>query len=370
MSSFNVTLREGNLLDSSAQTLVNTVNCVGIMGKGIAQAFKRRYPDMFEDYVRRCERREVRLGRPYPYQAQGRLIINFPTKDHWRSVSRLQDIVAGLEHLKENYQEWGVKSLAVPPLGCGNGQLDWEVVGPTLIGHLSEFDVPVELYVPHGVSPQLELLAHPSKVPPRRFVEPKWVAVAALLAQLERQPYHWPVGRVFFQKLVYFADAAGVPTGLTWERGSYGPYASDLKGAVARLQNNGLLVEQRRGRVIEVKIGPTYQNALEADRPTIQTWAPALRRTLDLAARLDTSRAEVAATVHFATKDLASRLDRKPTITDVIGEVEHWKIRRKPPLQRSDILTAVLTLATQGWIDVKADGIDELPDDYAWDMTA
>lgn len=354
-SSSWVTLTSGNLLASSAQTLVNTVNCVGVMGKGIALAFKRKYPEMFEDYVRRCDRDEVRLGQPYIYDVGNRKILNFPTKDHWRAVSRLEDIVEGLEYLKKHYREWGIQSLAVPPLGCGNGQLDWEVVGPTLYRHLSEFDVPVELYTPHGVSPQLELLTLPEQPAPKRFVEPEWVALVAVLAELEREPYHWPVGRIFLQKIAYFADQAGLPTGLHWERGSFGPYTPGLKGVVARLQNNGLLDERRRGQMIEVRVGATYRDALETHRGMIQEWRVPLRRALDLVARLDTHRAEVAATVHFVASELAAQREEAPSVSEVVEAVEEWKVRRKPPIHRDEVLAAVLTLATQGWINVIAD---------------
>src|SRR4051794_15581386 len=144
-------VKVGNLLDSSAQTLVNTVNCVGVMGKGIAFAFKERFPGMYKDYVRRCERREVRLGRPYLFkQLFGHWVLNFPTKDHWRAVSKLDDIVLGLEYIKKNYKEWGITSVAVPPLGCGHGQLDWNVVGPTLYRYLDTLEIPVEMYAPLG----------------------------------------------------------------------------------------------------------------------------------------------------------------------------------------------------------------------------
>jgi len=98
-SSYVVRIMEGDLLKSGAQTLVNTVNTVGVMGKGVALAFKRRYPDMFRDYVRRCDGGQVKLGRPYVYAAADHLIVNFPTKAHWRAVSRLDDIVAGLNFL-------------------------------------------------------------------------------------------------------------------------------------------------------------------------------------------------------------------------------------------------------------------------------
>lgn len=143
----------GDMFESKAQTLVNTVNCVGIMGKGVALEFKKRFPDMFEDYVKRCAVRQVRLGRPYLFKRPMRpWILNFPTKNHWRSVSHLEDIVEGLHYLQRRYQEWGITSLAVPPLGCGNGQLERRVVGPTLHRHLKALEIPVELYAPFGTT--------------------------------------------------------------------------------------------------------------------------------------------------------------------------------------------------------------------------
>ena len=178
----------GDLFTSEAQTLVNTVNCVGIMGKGVALEFKKRYPEMFEDYVARCARKEVRLGEPYVFRGLfPPHVLNFPTKGHWRSLSRLSDIVAGLEYLDHHYNEWGIESLAVPPLGCGNGGLEWRVVGPTLYRHLSKLDIPIDLYAPQGTpAEQLELaflaadptgavLSAESKE--RSRINPAWVAL-------------------------------------------------------------------------------------------------------------------------------------------------------------------------------------------------
>ncbi|MDI6889399.1 MAG: macro domain-containing protein, partial [Thermodesulfovibrionales bacterium] len=116
----------GDLFESECQTLVNTVNIVGIMGTGVALAFKKRFSDMFEDYVKRCNEGRVKLGEPYLYK---RLvppwILNFPTKKRWRSVSNLSDIIRGLKYLEQHYKEWGITSIALPPLGCGHGQLEW-----------------------------------------------------------------------------------------------------------------------------------------------------------------------------------------------------------------------------------------------------
>jgi O-acetyl-ADP-ribose deacetylase (regulator of RNase III) len=148
-----------NLFESEAQTFVNAVNCVGVMGKGIALEFKKRFPEMYQDYAKRCERGEVRLGKPYLYKTLlPPWILNFPTKDHWRSLSNLDSIVEGLKYLLEHYQEWEITSFAIPALGAGQGQLDWRIVGPTLYRHLDQMQIPVELYAPYG-TPHEELQA-------------------------------------------------------------------------------------------------------------------------------------------------------------------------------------------------------------------
>ena len=153
----NVRVLIGDIFKSPAQTWVNTVNTVGVMGKGIALGFKQRFPEMYRDYVIRCERGEVELGRPYLYRSLvSPWILNFPTKGHWRSASRLSDIIAGLQYLQSHYREWEIESLAVPPLGAGEGQLEWRIVGRTLYQYLLQLSIPVELYAPFG-TPMLEL---------------------------------------------------------------------------------------------------------------------------------------------------------------------------------------------------------------------
>jgi O-acetyl-ADP-ribose deacetylase (regulator of RNase III) len=145
----DVVLVEGDILTSQSQAITNAVNCVGIMGKGVALAFKRKYPEMYVLYAARCARNEVQLGRPYPYFARdGHVIINFPTKAHWRSPSRLGDIERGLAFLRDHLKEWDVGSIALPALGCGSGHLDWSDVAPVMLQYARQFPVPVELYAP------------------------------------------------------------------------------------------------------------------------------------------------------------------------------------------------------------------------------
>ena len=146
----SITICKGDLLRSRMQTLVNTVNCVGVMGKGIALAFKRQYPAMFQEYRAKCTRKEVTLGVSYCFRlVNGKIIVNFPTKGHWRENSKLAEVEAGLQHLLANYRQWGITSMAIPPLGCGNGNLSWDEVLPLMRRYLSQMNIPIEIYAPH-----------------------------------------------------------------------------------------------------------------------------------------------------------------------------------------------------------------------------
>lgn len=151
-----IKIRTGNLLESDCQTLVNTVNCVGVMGKGIALEFKGLYPTMFKDYVAKCNRGEVKPGEPYLYRDFfSPWVINFPTKDHWRGRTKMEWIINGLEQLVCNYRHWGIESLAVPALGCGNGGLSWAEVGPIMYEYLEKLTIPVVIYAPENTPERL-----------------------------------------------------------------------------------------------------------------------------------------------------------------------------------------------------------------------
>lgn len=141
-----ITYKTGNLLQSSAQVLTNTVNCVGVMGKGIALQFKNNFPEMFEDYKKRCDKGEVKLGEPYLWDNGQVQIINFPTKGNWKENSRLEDIESGLKYLACNYEKMGINSISLPPLGCGNGGLNWKDVKNLINKYLGPLDL-LDVYV-------------------------------------------------------------------------------------------------------------------------------------------------------------------------------------------------------------------------------
>lgn len=151
MSGQLVTFVSGDLFGSKAQTLTNAVNIVGVMGAGIAKEFKKRFPEMFKDYQRKCDANEVVVGKPFvwrPNNPDGKWVLNFPTKKHWRGGSKIEWIEEGLEYLIANYEAWGITSLAMPALGCSLGGLDWKKVKPLMVDRLGRIDIPVEIYAP------------------------------------------------------------------------------------------------------------------------------------------------------------------------------------------------------------------------------
>jgi O-acetyl-ADP-ribose deacetylase (regulator of RNase III) len=361
----SVTPMIGDIFESSAQTLVNTVNCVGVMGKGIALGFRERFPEMHREYVQLCDRGEVKLGRPYLWKAMlPPWVLNFPTKDHWRENSSLEAIVAGLEYIEEHYREWGIESLAVPPLGSGLGGLDWRIVGPILYQHLTRLDIPVELYAPvDAPSDQLTLdfLARmPTEVSGRPRLPAEAVAIATVVERLAMQPYRSPAGRVAVQKIAYFLTQAGVPTGLQHVTGSFGPFSPEFAAMRQKLINHGILVERRMGQLLPLEPGPTLANAQKVYATELARWGDSIEQVVDLFMRLRTGRqAEVAATVHFASKALRASTGAEPTELEVLKSVRQWKERRNPPLKDAELALAIRGLNALGWLSIPAS--DSLP---------
>ena len=366
----------GDILESKAETLVNTVNCVGVMGKGIALEFKNRFPEMYADYIERCNRGEVKPGLPYLYRTLfPPRVVNFPTKDHWKSVSKISDIEHGLKYLVAHYKKWGVESLAIPPLGCGNGQLEWRLVGPLIYRYAKQMNVPVEMYAPYGTSPKeltLEFLekggeafeGHPARNGDSGL-DAAWVSLVEIVKRIEQQPYHWPIGRTIFQKIAFVATIEGLPTRLNYRRGSFGPFSQELKSVEAKLINNGLLQEERQGKMFMVKVGPNFDRIRQRYAPAFDQWATIVNKTSDLFARVDTNQAEVIATVLFAAQELGRVQGAQPNEKEVLQSVMQWKQKRRPPLDEVTVASTIRNLGMLRWLDVKASPDLRLPEEEA-----
>ena len=142
--------QKGDIFDSKTQVIVNPVNCKGVMGKGLALAFKQRYPEMFAVYQQECRTGKLCIGRPMLYRGSTPWILIFPTKDDWRLPSKLEYLDQGLEYIVANYKKDGIISIAFPKLGAGLGQLSWYEVGPLMAKYLSRLEAEVYVYVAEG----------------------------------------------------------------------------------------------------------------------------------------------------------------------------------------------------------------------------
>jgi O-acetyl-ADP-ribose deacetylase (regulator of RNase III) len=151
-----LTYLKGDLLSSPAQVQVNTVNVVGVMGKGIALQFKNKYPEMFSAYQRMCENHILDTGKLYLWKSPEKWVLLFPTKKHWRNPSKIEYIESGLKKFVDNYEQLGIESIAFPRLGCGNGNLDWAIVKPLMEKYLKPLPITVYIYVDNYKDPHPE----------------------------------------------------------------------------------------------------------------------------------------------------------------------------------------------------------------------
>jgi O-acetyl-ADP-ribose deacetylase (regulator of RNase III) len=239
---------DGNLLEAKADALVNTVNTVGVMGKGIALMFREAFDDNYRAYLSACKAGEIQVGRMFVTERSSvlgpRWVINFPTKQDWRGKTRLEWIVSGLKDLQQVIRERGITSIALPPLGCGNGGLNWDDVRPLIeqaLGSLDDVDVQV-------FAPSRQYL----NVSKRQGVE-KLTPARALIAELVRR--YWVLGiecsLLEIQKLAWLLHrsilASGLddPLDLRFKAHKYGPYADRLKHLLNDLDGSYLHCEKR-----------------------------------------------------------------------------------------------------------------------------
>lgn len=226
-----IELKQGDILQADAEALVNTVNCVGVMGRGIALQFKKAFSDhYFKEYKAACDNKELQPGRVLVHNLHRlhnpRYVIDFPTKRHWKGKSRMEDITAGLQTLVAEVRDRQIRSIAIPPLGCGLGGLRWEDVRAKIEQAFQDLpDVQVLLYAPKGAPPAKKMV-HTQKTP--RLT----VGRAVLLILMRRylaavmDPF---VTLLEIHKLMYFMQEAGEGLKLQYRKGLYGPYAQNLR---------------------------------------------------------------------------------------------------------------------------------------------
>jgi O-acetyl-ADP-ribose deacetylase (regulator of RNase III) len=343
-----ITLEHGDLLQQNVDAIVNTVNTVGVMGKGIALQFKQKWPDNFKAYAKACERQEIKPGKMFIYDAGGllrpRYIINFPTKRHWRESSHIEDIDEGLIDLIKQVRELNIKSIALPPLGCGNGGLDWSLVRPRIERAFSGlFDVDVHLFAPEGApAPQKQQI---------RTDKPRLTSVRAALIKIlaAYRSLEYALTRLEAQKLAYFLEEAGEPSQMKFTANRFGPYSPTLEHALKGIDGHYLRGVGDRTGPGEIQV--VEGAAQEADRFLAEAaeadTAKRVEKVTDLIAGFETPYGmELLATVHW----VATRNPKVNSVETTIGAVHGWNARKKQLMSPDHIRLAWDHLEKQAWL--------------------
>ena len=339
----------GNLFNSNAEAVVNTVNCVGVMGRGIALQFKNKYPDNFKAYELACKRGEVIPGKMFVFElnqlVNPKYIINFPTKRHWRGVSRIEDIEAGLVDLVDVITQRQISSIALPPLGAGLGGLDWTVVREKIefsLCRLSEVDI--EVFEPNG-TPSADQMDRNKAVPNMTPGRAALVYLAYTYLQGLLDPW---ITLLELHKLMYFLQECGEPLRLRYMKAPHGPYAENLSHVLNSVEGHLLSGYADGGDKPDkrIKIVPGAELEAKAYLAQRSDTAERINRVVELVEGFETPFGmELLATVHWVATREAK------TMPEIISRTYDWGTQKREFSQRQ-INLATKRLANQGWITI------------------
>lgn len=342
-----IIFKTGDILSEDVEAIVNTVNCVGIMGRGIALQFKNTFPENYKAYVAVCKRNEMKPGRMFVFETgqltNPKYIINFPTKRHWRGKSRIEDIDAGLIALVKEIQSRNIQSIAIPPLGSGLGGLDWSTVRSRIEEALREVsDLKIIIFEPRDPSTE-------GKVS-RSSSVPKMTAGRAALVGLM---HHYLGGLLDpfitlleVHKLMYFMQAAGEPLKLKYTKGIYGPYADNLRHVLKAIEGHLVSGYADGGDMPnkQLRLVPgAYDDAMNFLNNKAVT-QERFKRVSDLVEGFESPFGlELLATVHWIIDK-----EKIQHVEDVIEKTYAWN-QNKKQFSKRQIMIAADVLVRKGW---------------------
>lgn len=338
----------GDILRCEADALVNTVNCVGVMGRGVALQFKNAYPENFRAYASACKQGLVTPGRMFIHETSQltvpRFIINFPTKRHWRGKSRMADIDTGLADLVQQVQARQIQSIAIPPLGCGLGGLDWQAVRPRIECAFAALPgVRVLVFEPNG-APASDSMAHVRKVPAMTAGRAALVELMQRYLQGLLDPF---VALLEVHKLMYFMQEAGEPLRLNYVKAAYGPYAENLRHVLNAIEGHLISGFGDGGEAPDKPL--TLVPGAAEDAARFLTDQPESLARFERVARLvegfeSPYGLELLSTVHWLMMHEGIRQPEQ-----LVGYVHAWNPRKQQFTPRQ-ISIAASRLAAQNWV--------------------
>lgn len=338
----------GNILHADAEALVNTVNCVGVMGRGIALQFKNAYPKNFKAYEAACQWQEVQPGRMFVYAtgelANPRFIINFPTKRHWRGNSRMEDIESGLIDLVEVIRRNNIQSIAIPPLGSGLGGLEWDDVRPRIEQALAALpQVKVLLYEPKG-APTSDKMQHKREAPKMTAGR---AALVELMSRYLKGLLDPAVSLLEVHKLMYFLQESGEPLRLQFKAAHYGPYAENLRHVLNAIEGHLVSGYADGGDIPEktLELVPGAEDEANQFLAHHQATRERFDKVADLVSGFESPYGlELLSTVHWVAKVGEAR-----TVDEVTQRVYAWNDRKRQFTSRQ-IGLAMDVLTRKGWV--------------------
>ena len=343
-------LSRGDILKADAEALVNTVNCVGVMGRGIALQFRKAFPDNYKAYKYACDNDQIKPGMVFVYDLNRfenpRYVINFPTKKHWKNKSKLEDIEAGLKALLREVLDRKIRSIAIPPLGCGLGGLSWDQVKPLIENTFKLLpDIQGFLYEPSG-APEAKEMVKDKKKPEMT------VGRATLLGLMNRyldalmDPF---VSLLEIHKLMYFMQETGEKLRLKYTKAVYGPYATNLRHVLNIIEGHFISGFADAEDKPDAQIEMMLEAAEKADNYLInrQETRERFDRVVDLIDGFESPFGmELLATLHWvAHKEKAFDVD------EAIKKTYAWN-ERKRMFKEEHIRIAWRILAEKKWLPI------------------
>lgn len=343
-----IEITRGDILRADAEAIVNTVNCVGVMGRGIALQFKKAWPENFKAYAAACKSKDLQPGKMFIFEtgqlANPRFIVNFPTKRHWRGASQIEDIGSGLAALVEDIQRLGIKSIAIPPLGAGLGGLDWQMVREKIEAAMQPLhDVQVLLYEPSG-APQNDTMAKQKEVP-------KMTAGRAVLIELIQRYLKGlldpSLSLLEVHKLLYFMQEAGEPLRLKYQKAHYGPYAQNLRHVLNAIEGHFISGYADGGDAPEKEL-QLVPGAIKEAQEFLEHHPDTRKRFEKVSQLLEGFESpqglELLSTVHWL-----NRYEQATSIEQLMKGVHSWNSRKQQFTARQ-ISIAEKVLGSQDWL--------------------